>query len=194
MGAFFGILAAAQTISLPSLHCNLHRGMGLNFTGCLRRLIFSLAASRQGMWMFHVFVRLIDIPISRLSGGAFIPSALGNVMPIYFLSTLGARSRQPRSQPVLCIPMDGLFILVGSNWGNSRNPAWVYNLRVHPRGRICKGKINTVVIARELQGDERRTYWQKATAFYPPYESYEQRSGRTLPVFILVPAAGNGSG
>ena len=114
-------------------------------------------------------------------------------MPIYFLTTLGARSRQPRSQPVLCIPLDGQFILVGSNWGKSRNPAWVYNLRANPRGRLGKGKISRVVIARELHGDERRIYWKKATSFYPPYDSYEQRSGRTLPVFLLESAAGNGS-
>jgi deazaflavin-dependent oxidoreductase (nitroreductase family) len=164
----------------------------LNFTARLRKCIFSLAGSRRGMGLFHGFVRLVDIPISRLSGGAFIPSALGNIMPIYFLTTLGARSRQPRSQPVLCIPLDGQFILVGSNWGKTRNPAWVYNLRAHPRARLCKGKIQKAVIARELHGDERRFYWQKATAFYPPYDSYEQRSGRTLPVFLLEPAGGNG--
>ena len=73
-----------------------------------------MAATHAGMQMFFIFVRLVDMPISRLTRGAFIPSALGNIMPIYFLTTLGAKSQLPRSRLVLCIPDDGNLILVGS--------------------------------------------------------------------------------
>jgi len=144
-----------------------------------------MAASRPGMRLFVIFVRLIDMPISRLTAGAFIPSAFGQIIPIYYLTTLGAKSKKPRSRPVLCVPSDGDLILVGSNWGNSTNPAWVYNLRAHPRARVCKGKIQKAVTARELHGEERMACWRKAVAFYPLYVAYESRSGRTLPIFLL---------
>jgi deazaflavin-dependent oxidoreductase (nitroreductase family) len=153
----------------------------------LRKMVFSTAATRHGRRMFFIFVRLVDMPISRLTQGKFIPSAIGNIIPIYFLTTLGARSQLPRSRPVLCIPDGRNLILVGSNWGNPTNPGWVYNLRAHPRARVSKGKLKKAVTARELHGEERLAYWQKATAFYPPYLSYEQHSGRTLPIFLLEP-------
>ena len=144
-----------------------------------------MAASRTGLRLAFLFVRLVDMPISQLTHGEFIPSAFGNIIPIYYLTTLGAKSQVPRSRPVLCIPDGGNLILVGSNWGNSRNPSWVYNLRAHPRARVSKGRLQKAVTARELHGDERLAGWQKALAFYPLYASYEQRSGRTLPVFLL---------
>jgi deazaflavin-dependent oxidoreductase (nitroreductase family) len=155
--------------------------------GRLRKWILYAAGTRLGLRVFYVFVHLIDLPVSRLTHGAFTPSAVGNVMPIFTLITLGARTNQPRVSPVLCLAEDGKFILVGSNWGNHRNPAWVYNLRAHPRARICKGKMKKAVCARELQDAERQACWQRAVAFYPLYRSYESRSGRTLPVFLLEP-------
>jgi len=52
---------------------------------------------------------------------------------------------------------------------------------------VRKGKTVKGFSSRELHGDERTVYWQKAVRFYPPYVSYEQRSGRSLPVFLLEP-------
>jgi deazaflavin-dependent oxidoreductase (nitroreductase family) len=164
-------------------------GTLLSITKKLRRLLYSMAATRPGMRLFFIFVRLVDMPISRLTLGNFVPSALGNIMPIYFLTTLGAKSQLPRSRPVLCVPDGANLILVGSNWGGPANPGWVYNLRAHPRARLSKGRRQQAVTARELVGAERQVYWQKAVAFYPLYTSYQQRSGRTLPIFLLEPAA-----
>ena len=153
----------------------------------LRRIILNMAATRQGMGVFHLYVQLIDLPISRLTKGVFVPSAYWNIMPIIYLTTTGAKSGIARSSPVLCIPDGEKLILVGSNWGNTKNPNWAYNLRTHPQTQVRKGKIAKGFTARELHGDERAVYWQKAVRFYPPYVSYEQRSGRSLPVFLLEP-------
>jgi len=153
----------------------------------LRRIILNMAATREGMWIFYLFVQLIDLPISHLTKGKFIPSANWNVMPIIYLTTIGAKSGIPRSNPVLCIPEGKNLILVGSNWGNSKNPGWVYNLRVHPQTQVRKAKLVKGFRARELGGDERKVAWQKAVRFYPPYVSYERRSRRSLPIFLLEP-------
>jgi deazaflavin-dependent oxidoreductase (nitroreductase family) len=144
-----------------------------------------MALTPQGMSVFRFYVRWIDMPISRLTGGRFIPSANGNIMPIYYLTSIGARSGLPRSIPVLCIPDGAGFILVGSNWGKSKNPGWVYNLRSHPKALLHRGRMKKYFIARELHGNERDAYWQKAVAFYPPYVSYERHASRLLPVFLL---------
>ena len=159
----------------------------MSTTERLRRIILNMAATRQGMGLFYLFVRLIDLPVSRLTKGEFIPSANWNVMPIVYLTTTGARSGVPRSNPVLCIPDGDNLILIGSNWGISKNPAWAYNLRAHPQTQVRKGKIAISFYARELSGDERAAYWQKALQFYPPYYSYEKSSKRSLPIFLLVP-------
>ena len=153
----------------------------------LRRIILNMAATRPGMGVFYLYVRLIDIPISRLTKGAFIPSANWNIMPIIYLTTTGVKSGIPRSIPVLCIPDGENLILVGSNWGNPKNPSWAYNLRKHPQTQLRKGKMVKYFSARELRGDERSAYWQKAVTFYPPYVSYEQHSNRSLPIFLLEP-------
>ena len=108
-------------------------------------------------------------------------------MPIIYLTTTGAKSGIPRSSPVLCIPDGENLILVGSNWGNLKNPNWAYNLRTNPRTQVRKGKMVKGFRARELQGDERAAYWQKAVKFYPPYVSYEQHASRSLPIFLLEP-------
>lgn len=151
----------------------------------LRQMIFNMASTRRGMDVFYLFVQLIDIPISRLTRGTLIPSATGNIMPIIYLTTTGAKSKIPRSVPVLSVPDGVNRILVGSNWGNPQNPSWVYNLRAYPRAQVRKGKIKIDFTVRELHGNERAVTWQKAVAFYPLYTSYEQRSGRLLPVFLL---------
>jgi len=146
-----------------------------------------MAATQPGMRTFYWYVRLIDLPISRLTKGVFIPSAEWNIMPIIFLTTTGAKSGIPRSIPVLCIPDGENLILVGSNWGNPKNPNWAYNLRTHPQTQVRKGKMVKGFTASELHGDERTAYWQIAVRFYPPYVAYEQRSSRSLPIFLLEP-------
>lgn len=151
----------------------------------LRRTIFKIAASRAGRSLLLLFVGLIDLPISRITGGVHIPSANWEVMPIIYLTTIGARSGKPRSHPVLSIPDGEKLILVGSNWGKAHNPAWVYNLRAQPEACVRKGNRERYWHARELHGQERVAGWQKAVAFYPPYIQYAQRSGRALPVFLL---------
>lgn len=150
-------------------------------------MIFAMAATRQGMQMFYLYVRLIDMPISRLTKGNFIPSANGNIMPVHYLTTTGSKSGTPRSIPVLCVPDGEKLILIGSNWGNPKDPSWAYNLRANAEAQVQKGKMRKTFIARELHGEEREAYWQKAVKFYPPYTSYEEHSGRSLPVFLLEP-------
>ena len=159
----------------------------MSTTERLRRIILGMAATRQWMWAFHLYVQFIDLPISRLTKGSFIPSANWDIMPIIYLTTTGAKSGIPRSIPVLCIQDGGKLILVGSNWGNPKNPSWAYNLRMHPQAQVRKGKTIKNFSARELRGDERTLYWQTAVRFYPPYMSYEQRAGRSLTIFLLEP-------
>ena len=159
----------------------------MSITEYSRQLILNMAATRQGMRVFYLYVRLIDLPLSRLTKGAFIPSAKGNIMPVHYLTTTGAKSGLPRSVPVLCVPDGENLILIGSNWGNPQNPNWSYNLRANPRAHVRRGKMQKDCIARELHGEERAATWKKAVKFYPPYAAYEQHAKRSLPVFLLEP-------
>jgi deazaflavin-dependent oxidoreductase (nitroreductase family) len=124
-----------------------------------------MAATRPGMGAFYLFVRLVDLPISHLTKGVFIPSANWNIMPIIYLTTTGTKSGIPRSSPVPCIPDRENLILVGSNWGNPKNPGRAYNLRTHSQTQVRRGKMAKGFTARELHGDERAATWQKAVMF-----------------------------
>ena len=106
-------------------------------------------------------------------------------MPIYYLTTIGAKSKTLHSVPVLFVPDGDDLILVGSNWGKTHHPGWVYNLRAYPIVQVRKGQMLKDYVATELCDGNREAYWEKAIKFYPPYVSYEQTSGRLLPVFLL---------
>ncbi|AII10999.1 nitroreductase family deazaflavin-dependent oxidoreductase [Rhodococcus opacus] len=105
---------------------------------------------------------------------------------LLLLHTTGAKSGAPRVNPVGYFDIDGTVIVVGSYGGADINPAWVHNLRAHPRTRIEIGAETVDVEARELPEDERQAAWAQITAIAPPFAKYETQTTRTLPLFELM--------
>jgi len=112
-------------------------------------------------------------------------------LPVVILTTTGAKSRLPRTLPLLCIRDERnatTFALVASNWGQSRYPAWYFNLKAHPRaiGSI-RGQAETY-LAHEASGEEYERFWQYAANTYVGYPLYKQRVGeRRIPIMIMTP-------
>jgi len=80
------------------------------------------------------------------------------------------------------------YVLVGSMGGQPKNPVWVYNLRAHPDVEIRDGTKVTKMRAREVpEGAERERLWAASAAAYPPYNDYQARTTRRIPVFIAEP-------
>ncbi len=104
------------------------------------------------------------------------------------LTTIGARTNQPRTIPLVGIFDHEKIIVIASNFGREHNPAWYYNLKAHPDCDICYSGRSGKYIARETAGEEYERYWQLAISFYVGYENYQQRAAhRHIPVMLLEP-------
>ena len=105
------------------------------------------------------------------------------------LTTTGAKSGRRRTLPVLGVPHDGRLVVIASNYGQYRNPAWYHNLRANPRARIAFEGAERDVVARELTGEERERWYARGIDIYPGWTHYRRRAAhRRIPVVELTPA------
>ena len=118
-----------------------------------------------------------------------IPRLLG--LPAVVLTSMGAKSGQTRTMPVIGVPDGKDIVLVASNWGKTRNPAWYYNLRANPVAELEFGGQTSTYTAREIiEPDEYQRLWQRANEVYIGFENYRQRTGnRRIPIMVLSPKA-----
>ena len=129
----------------------------------------------------------IDRRLIPLSGGR-VKVAMGQ--PILLLHTLGARSGQPRTTPLLYTPHVSGFVVVASKAGAAHNPAWYHNLHAHPDAVAVEvdGR-RTAVRPRVAEGAERAELWALVNDNYTGYATYQGRAGdRVIPVVLLEPA------
>ena len=119
------------------------------------------------------------------SGGAEANTLRDTGLPIIVVTTRGNKSGKVRKFALMRVEHDGQYALVGSVGGAPKNPVWVYNLRAHPREvMIQDGPEPFDAEVREIDGEERATWWERAVAAYPPYAEYQERTDRTIPVFV----------
>jgi F420H(2)-dependent quinone reductase len=121
------------------------------------------------------------------SGGKDGTTLLDTGMPVVVVTHRGNRSGKVRKSPVMRVEHDGGYAVVGSMGGAPKHPVWVFNLRARPdEVRLQDGPEVFDVTVRELEGDERRTWWDRAVAAYPPYEEYQTKTSRVIPVFLAT--------
>ncbi len=121
----------------------------------------------------------------RLSRGR-LGSRLGT-QTVLLLHTLGRKSGQAHVTPIAYFFLDGLYFIVGSNWGKDNNVAWYYNLLAHPRTTIDVKGRRIPVEAAVAEGPEYDRLWAYATEHHPPYLHYQQMTRRRIPIVILRP-------
>lgn len=126
----------------------------------------------------------VDRPLMRVSAGRL---RLSFVIPALLLICRGARTGTRREVPLLYVPAGNDVLLIGSNGGRTRDPAWCHNLRQHPDVECAIAGERRAFAAVELTGSERDRAWQQALAVYPGYRRYAGRAGRRIPVFRLHP-------
>jgi deazaflavin-dependent oxidoreductase (nitroreductase family) len=112
-------------------------------------------------------------------------------LPVVIITNHGARSGKLRKTPVMRVEHDGRYAAIASQGGAPTHPRWYYNLRSDPLVELQDGPSRWDMIAREVTGDERAQWWQRAVAAYPPYAEYQQKTARQIPVFVLEPAGGS---
>jgi len=148
-----------------------------------------LRTKASGLFLARVLHHL-DRPVLRLSHGRHSLTSMLAGLPVVTVTTIGAKSGQPRTLPLVAIPDGENVILIASNYGQQHHPAWYYNLRAHPKVQLTYEGQTTTYIARETAGAERERCWQRAVDLYSGYARYEERAGqRQIGVFLLTPQA-----
>ncbi|MFP5019544.1 nitroreductase family deazaflavin-dependent oxidoreductase [Pseudonocardia phyllosphaerae] len=108
--------------------------------------------------------------------------------PIILVTTTGAKSGKKRYVPVMRVEHDGSYAMIASKGGTPENPAWYHNVKAHPEVRVQDGTSTGTFVAREIpEGAERQAWWDRSVEAYPPYAEYQQKTDRTIPVFVLEP-------
>jgi deazaflavin-dependent oxidoreductase (nitroreductase family) len=155
-----------------------------------RSLLVRAGHTRLGSWLVsHVLTR-IDRRLYRWSGGRVLVTG-PVVFPTLLLTTTGRRSGRPRTVPVLYL-RDGERIVIGTGNTAPGGAQWPRNLSAHPEACVQVGRATLSCRARPATADEMAHYWPALVALYPPYASYERRSGVAAKVFVLEPLAGDG--
>ena len=153
----------------------------------VRRVVRKVIATRPAAWVLARTIHHVDGAVIRASGGRFTAASLLSGLPIIQVTTIGARSGQPRAVPLVGVPDGERLILVASNWGQARHPAWYYNVKAHPQVTVTGRDVpaERLYVAREVTGEDRAACWAKAVAIYPGYAVYARRAGREIPVIVL---------
>lgn len=110
-------------------------------------------------------------------------------MPVVLLTTQGAKTGKIRKTPLMRVEHDGVYAIVASLGGAPKNPVWYYNVKKNPLVELRDGAINQDMVAREITGDEKALWWQRAVEAFPPYAEYQEKTDREIPVFVLEPVS-----
>jgi deazaflavin-dependent oxidoreductase (nitroreductase family) len=127
----------------------------------------------------------LNVPVYRLSRGRLFNKVGGG--PVLLLTSIGRRSGQPRTAPVLYLADGRRLVVIGSNAGNARAPAWSHNLKANPHAEVEIGAQRRKVRARLAEGEERAELWRKVNQLYAGFDDYDENTTREIGVFVLEP-------
>jgi F420H(2)-dependent quinone reductase len=109
--------------------------------------------------------------------------------PIILLTTIGAKTGKIRKTPLMRVEHRGEYGVVASLGGAPKNPVWYYNIKAHPQVELQDGDINKDYEAREVFGDEKAAWWERAVEAFPDYAEYQTKTDRQIPLFVLTPVS-----
>ncbi|MGX1774548.1 nitroreductase family deazaflavin-dependent oxidoreductase [Nocardia brasiliensis] len=119
------------------------------------------------------------------SGGTTATTLQGQ--PVILLTTKGAKTGKLRKTPLMRVEHDGEYAVVASLGGAPKHPVWYYNIKAEPHVELRDGEVNKDYTAREVFGEERQLWWDRATEVWPDYIEYTKKTDRVIPVFVLTP-------
>ncbi len=143
----------------------------------------------SGVWRT---IGRLHASLYRWTGGR-IGSRLGG-LPHLLLTTRGRRSAQPRTVPLAYMRDGDDYVLVASNGGADRPPAWWLNLEHAPEATIQVGRERFPVVAAAARGEDRERLWPLVKRYNRAYATYETLTEREIPVVVLRPRGGGEGG
>ena len=157
--------------------------------GVIHRLMQGLASSRFGAWYFSLTQQHLDALFHGISGRTSATTFLAG-LPVVMVTTRGAKTGKARTVPLLYIQGDDTpdeFAVVGTNFGQSRIPAWHGNLTAHPEARCTFEGVTKPYLAHAANEDEYARYWRLAEETYLGFPKYRQRIAdrRQIPIMVM---------
>ena len=126
-----------------------------------------------------------QVEVYEGSGGTEGNTLLDTGMPCIIVTHTGNKTGGIRKIPLMRVEVDGNYVLIGSMGGQPKNPVWVYNLRANPDIQVRDQTEVFAMRAREVTDEqEREKLWAAGAAAYPPYNEYQAKTTRKIPVFI----------
>jgi F420H(2)-dependent quinone reductase len=107
--------------------------------------------------------------------------------PVVILTSVGARTGKLRKTALMRVEHDGVYAAVASLGGAPNHPLWYYNLKKTPHVELQDCAEKRDYNAREVSGDEKALWWERAVETWPDYANYQARTERQIPVFVLEP-------
>jgi len=135
----------------------------------------------------HAWVRE-QVELYESSGGTRGTTLLDTGLPVVIVTHRGNKSGATRKTPLMRVKEGNSYVLVGSQGGAPKDPAWVHNLRADPHIELRDETVVRPMQVREVKDPaERARLWKLAVAAYPPYAEYQTRTQRQIPVFVAEP-------
>jgi deazaflavin-dependent oxidoreductase (nitroreductase family) len=155
-----------------------------------QRSFQTIAASEYGTATLSKVLHHVDRVLLAATRQCWsLPRAVAG-LPVVRLATVGARSGERRTIPLIGVQDGNNIVVLASNWGRSHHPAWLYNLRAKPEAMVDFDGLSRVHYATEvLPGPEYDRLWRKAVSIYSGFDTYRERGGaRQIPIVVLCPA------
>ena len=108
-------------------------------------------------------------------------------VPVILLTSVGAKTGKLRKTPLMRVEHDGEYAVVASRGGAPTHPVWYWNIVKNPHVELQDGNVKRDYRAREVSGEERAVWWERAVEAWPPYAEYQTKTDRIIPVFVLTP-------
>ena len=126
-----------------------------------------------------------QVDLYEKSGGTDGTTMRG--LPVIVMTSVGAQTGKIRKTPLMRVEHDGTYAVVASLGGAPKHPVWYHNLVANPHVELQDGPVKKDYQAREVFDDERETWWGRAVDAFPDYASYQTKTERVIPVFVLTP-------
>ncbi len=107
--------------------------------------------------------------------------------PVIVLTSIGAKTGKLRKTALMRVEHDGVYAVVASLGGAPKHPVWYHNLKQNPHVELQDRATRRDFVAREVTGDEKAAWWSRAVEAWPDYATYQARTERQIPVFVLEP-------
>ncbi|MBQ76489.1 MAG: nitroreductase family deazaflavin-dependent oxidoreductase [Gammaproteobacteria bacterium] len=132
-------------------------------------------------WLLKAYTH-VNVWVYKLSGGRMMNTLAG--MPIVLIKMTRARSGTPTTIPLMYVPHKDGVVLVASQGGAPKNPGWYYSLTKNPEVEVTQGGKTQKLRARRVSDEEKAELWPTCVKHYPPFQQYQNRTERNIPVFL----------